>query len=70
MSDRQESTQVVQLPDSSSMSLRMVQNPVVDDVVIFGARSFLTELETGVVVTTRQVPRSLVDFFVRLGVDR
>lgn len=52
------------------VTVRLINNPTIDDVLISEARVHATAIERGSIDTNRRVPRDLRDFLIRLGVER
>lgn len=53
-----------------SYSIKLINNPTIDDVLETEARIYATERAAGEVDETRSVPRTMRDYLVRLGVER
>ena len=50
--------------------IKLISNPIIDDVVITEARIMAGEIENGTLVEDRRVDRDVRDFLIRLGVER
>lgn len=68
MSDRQTVTQHL-VVDGRPYRVRLIHNPIIDDVVVTEAQLFANELVNGP-GEERRVAREIRDFFIRLGVER
>lgn len=69
MSDRQvtESRLII---DGRPVVIKLISNPLIDDVVITEAIIKASEIENGTFNATRRVDRGVRDFLIRLGVER
>lgn len=50
--------------------IRLINNPIIDDVVVTEMRVQATAIESGTVDPDRRVDRSIRDFLIRLGVEK
>jgi hypothetical protein len=67
MSTRIEVTQTA-IVNGEKRTVRFVQNPLIDDVVIQMSKTYLSDLENGTDDLDIQVPKALTDFLIQLGV--
>lgn len=56
--------------DGRAYKVRLIDNPLIDDVLITEAQLLAAEIESGSVPEDRRVSRDIRDFFIRLGVER
>lgn len=52
------------------VTIQLINNPLIDDVVVTEAKVYLYGLESGTVDTSRRVERGLRDFFIKIGVEK
>lgn len=69
MSSRNE-VETRMIVDGRPVIIKLISNPLIDDVVITEARIFAAEIENGTLVPDRRVERGIRDFLIRLGVER
>ncbi len=58
------------LIDGKPVLIKLINNPLIDDVVVSEARAQATAIERGTIDPDRRVARDLRDFLVRIGVER
>ncbi len=56
--------------DGKPVIIRLINNPLIDDVVVTEMRVQATAIESGTVDPNRRVERSIRDFLIRLGVEK
>lgn len=56
--------------DGRPVIVKLINNPVIDDILNTEARVYASSLETGQDLTGRRVDRQLRDFLIRIGVER
>lgn len=69
MSSRQEVENRL-IVEGRPVIVKLITNPLIDDVVIAEARILASEIENGPFTDTRRVDRSIREFLIRLGVER
>lgn len=70
MSVRRTEESKVTLPSGQTVTLTLIENPTVDDVVVSEMKVQAQSVAEQVEITDRHVSRDIRDFLVRLGVER